>query len=389
MRDVIVVGAGPAGCSVAHDLAERGHEVAVYEKRQEIGAPKRCAEGFSSESIKRLDLNVPEDCKRNSIDGAKVYAPDKKNEVRIQFDENVGCVLERKLFDKWMAKRAASAGAKIRAKTRITDLLPENKGVKGIKNGEKFEEKAKMVVAADGIESLIAREAGIKGTPNAELIDSGYQYEMTNLDLKMKNKIFLYFGNEIAPRGYIWVFPKGENTANVGIGIIPGAEKSAKRYLDEFIEKNDWLNKGSILEVNSGAIPVGDLLEDMVAENSLAVGDAANQVNPIHGGGISEGIEGGQIAAKVIDEALQKKNTSKEFLTKYNDLWWERRGKKLKKVEKIREVMERLSDKDMNFLAQELTGKDLMNFSRGENLSKLKKSLLKRPGLMKLARNLM
>ncbi|MFB6217164.1 MAG: geranylgeranyl reductase family protein, partial [Candidatus Aenigmatarchaeota archaeon] len=297
-------------------------------------------------------------------------------------------ILERKQFDKWMAKRAARAGADVYSHTKITGLLENNKGVKGIRDGEEFEEESEMVVAADGVESLVAIEAGIKQPSNIKLVDSGFQYEMTDLDLEHPEKIVLYLGNDIAPRGYVWIFPKGDDTANVGIGILGDEEKTAKHYLDRFIEDRPELNKGSIIEVNSGGIPVGGFLDDMTEDNCLAVGDAANQVNPIHGGGMAESIKASRIAGDVITDAIEEGDTSKQNLQDYNERWWKERGKSLRKVEKVREVMENLSDDDLNFLAKELEGDDLTSLSHGNALKKLGRILLKRPSLVKLGRKL-
>lgn len=387
MKDAVVVGAGPAGCSVAKELAERGFDVVVFEKRQEIGAPKRCGEGLSSSAVEELGLDIPKKCRMQSIDGALVYSPS-TDKVTIDMDETVGWVLERKMFDKWMAERAAEAGAKVRAKGKVLDLLPDNRGVVVDIEGERKEVESEVVIAADGVESRIARKAGIKDSSDLGLVDSGYQYEMVNLELKDENKLELYFGEKVAPRGYLWVFPKGDNKANVGIGIGGDVEKTAKYYLDKFIHKNDRFEEASIVEVNSGMIPVGGLLKEMTADNFLAVGDAANQVNPIHGGGIREGIKAGKIASRILSRALDEGDTTKRNLQEYNEIWWKERGKKLKKVEKLREVLEDLDDEDLNYLAKKLEGDDLMAFSRGERLSKLGKMLLRRPKMVKSARKL-
>ena len=388
MKDVVVVGAGPAGCSVAKGLADEGYDVVVYEKRQEIGAPKRCGEGLSLSAMDELDLDIPDYCRMQSMNGALVFSPN-GDYVRIHSNETVGWIIERKMFDKWMAERAANAGAKVRAKSDVVDLLPDNRGVVVEVEGETKRVESRMVIAADGVESLIARKGGVRGSSQMHLVDSGYQYEMVNLDLKDKHKLELYFGDDVAPRGYVWVFPKGENKANVGIGISGDADKNAKHYLDKFIDSNDRFERASVVEVNSGLIPVGGFLDDMTAENLLAVGDAANQVNPIHGGGIREGIKAGVIASDVVTEALEKGDTTSENLQKYNKRWWKERGKDLKNVESLREVLEDLDDEDLNYLSRKLDGDDLMKFTQGKRLSKLGMLLLKRPKMIKSARKLM
>ncbi len=390
MRDVIVVGAGPGGTAAAKYLASKGYDVVIYEKRQEIGAPKRCGEGISFGGLERLGLELPKNCVRQVINSALVYAPDNSH-VEVSYGKDYGYVVERKMFDKWLAEEAVRKGAKVKAKTYIKEVLKEDGKVVGVRGehlGEEFEEKCKVLIAADGIESKISRMAGLNTTANPMLVDSGFQYEMTGIKISDPKKIHLYFGNDIAPRGYIWIFPKGEDVANVGIGIVGKSQKSAKEYLSEFVEKTEGLKDGSILEVNSGGIPIGGLMNKMTLDNFLAIGDAAHQVNPINGGGMYEAQFAARIAADVIDEGIQKGDTSEKQLDKYNKKWWEERGNKLKKVEKIREVSEKLSDEDFNFLAKELKGDNLIDFSRGQGLKGLGKILIKKPHLAKYVKGL-
>ncbi|MBN2095016.1 MAG: NAD(P)/FAD-dependent oxidoreductase [Candidatus Aenigmarchaeota archaeon] len=385
MADVIVVGGGPGGATVAKEIAKNGFSVALYEKRQEIGAPKRCAEGVALIDLKNLGLEVPQNCIRQGINGSVAYAPN-GNSIEMAFDEIGGYILERKVFDKWLCEEAARAGAKIQAKTDITEVIKENGkvcGVKGTFMGEPFEERCKVLVAADGIESRVSRMAGLDTTCSPLLTDSGVQFEMAGIKISDPNKLHLFFGTKVAPRGYVWIFPKGKDVANVGIGIIGRSDVPAIDYLKRFIEQNEGLKNGSILEVNAGGIPVGGLLKKMNLDNFLVVGDAAHQVSPIHGGGIVEAQYAGRIAGEVIIEALKKNDTSEESLESYNARWWAERGNDLKNMEKIRELLEVMSDCDLDFLADNLTPEHLLEISMGKGLGFLAKIVIKRPQLMK------
>ncbi len=389
--DVVVVGAGPGGSSTAKTLAEMGYSVLLLEKRQEIGAPKRCGEGLTMNTVAILG-EIPRNCIAQKIEGATLYSPD-GNHALVDLGAEGGYVVERKVFDKWLAYRASRAGATIRAHAEVTDVLREGSRITGVKaligGEEKKEIRARVVVAADGVESTIARKAGLDTTNKLVNVDSGYQYEMSNLKLETDRRIILYFGNEIAPRGYLWIFPKGHDVANVGIGTAM-CEKPAKHYLDSFIAGHpEIFGQASIIEANSGGIPVGGFLEDMVLDGFMVVGDAAHQVNPIHGGGMKEATIAGEMAAKVIDRAIKDNDLSAKKLSEYNRLWWKERGNKLKKVEKLRQVVEKLSDDDFNMLCGSLTSDIAIGLTRGGKMLSLAKILMKKPKLVKLARHLL
>jgi digeranylgeranylglycerophospholipid reductase len=390
--DVVVAGGGPGGSRTAMRLAEKGHSVLLLEKRQEIGSPKRCAEGLSMATIEAFG-KIPPSCIARKIIGAHVYSPDGSSVPVVFGERSTGHVVERKVFDKWLAFEASRAGAMVVAKSEVTDVLKDGDMVTGVKarihGGEEIGIRAKVVVAADGVESTVARKAGLDTLSKLVNVDSGFQYEMSNLKLAEKDKIALYFGNEIAPRGYIWIFPKGDDVANVGIGVAM-SDRSAKEYLDKFIEDNPGIfGEASIIEVNSGGIPVGGFLKDMVLDGFMVVGDAAHQVNPIHGGGLKEATLAGNMAAEVISKALKNGDVSKEALSEYNDIWWRERGAKLKKVQKLREVLEKLSDGELNMLANALSGDELVEFSRGNKLGALAKLMMRKPRLIALARHLL
>lgn len=388
--DVVVVGMGPGGSAAARVCAEKGLKVLGVEKRQEIGCPKRCGEGLSKNALKRMGLRFDSKWVCQVIKGATVYAPNGKY-IRIDYKGPEGWVIERKIFDKELAKQAARSGAKIIAKAEVIEIFREGKFLKVriVFEHEKFDVKTKILIASDGVESKIARMMGLDTTIKLIDVASAAQFEMANVKID-PNRIELYFGNEIAPGGYFWVFPKGKDSANVGIGVRkPFSKDIAYNYLKRFVESRPNLKKGSVIEVNSGGVPVGGLLENMVADNFMVVGDAAHQVNAIHGGGISEAYVGGKIAGEVAVKSVKKGDYSKKVLEEYNKKWWDLRGKKLKKIVKLRQVVESLSDEELNWLAEYLSGEDLIGLTHASGFKKLSFVLMKKPRLIPLARKLL
>ncbi len=387
MIDAIIIGAGPAGTMCAKRLAQNGFSVKIYEKRAEIGSPKRCGEGLS-EASQNFVGKIPDRCIAQHMKGARLYAPNGRYLDAILTEG--GFVLERKVFDKWLAEEAVKAGATIQANTFVSSLLKDDRGfysgVKGEFMGNTFEEKARIVICATGAESPIRNQAlGVFSKIN--LVDSCIQYEMTNVDM-VSDMIHIYLSSVLAPRGYVWVFPKGEHRANVGLGIVP-QDKKPGDYMQLFLKEHPEIAKGSILEVNAGCVPVGGMVKDMVTNGFVLCGEAANHVNPIHGGGIKEAVISGQMAADVIGECLKKNDVSKKALSKYNDAWWEERGNHLKRVEKLRETLEKLSDQDLNDLVDALKPEDIIEFARGAKLSVLAKVLMRKPRLISVAKHLL
>jgi digeranylgeranylglycerophospholipid reductase len=323
------------------------------------------------------------------IKGASVYAPNGKK-ISIKFEGPQGWVIERKMFDKYVAKIAAQAGARILTKTEVIDVCRKGKGmgVTLLSGGEMFETECSILVACDGVESRIPRMVGIDTTLPVSEIASCVQFEMSGISID-PNSIELYFGNEIAPGGYIWIFPKGNDSANVGIGVRkPFSKKPALKYLKDFINSRESLRKGSTIEMNSGGVPVGGFLKNMVDDNFMIVGDAAHQVNPIHGGGIAEAYVAGRIAADVITKSAKSGDFSKKTLAEYERRWWKERGESLKKILKLRMVVESLSDDDLNWLAEYIKGDDLIALARSSGFKRLAKLMMKKPKLIMFARKL-
>ncbi|RCV63049.1 digeranylgeranylglycerophospholipid reductase [Methanophagales archaeon] len=120
--DVVVVGAGPAGSVTAKTAAEHGLDVLLIERNQEIGVPVKCAEGVS----KDIEKFVVPDKKWVSavVKGANIYSPDgTKVAMAGNKMEDVGYVLERRIFDKFLACEAARAGADVRVKTEAYGII--------------------------------------------------------------------------------------------------------------------------------------------------------------------------------------------------------------------------------------------------------------------------
>ena len=349
--DVIVVGAGPAGSVTARFAAENGASVLMLERDREPGIPVRCAEGVSHEGIAPF-IEIDESWIAAKIDVACLHAPDGTNAK--MYNNGAGYILERRLFDKALCDVACRHGAELLTKADVIGLLWEKDKISGVKYryfGKIHEIRCDLVIGADGVESRVGRWAGIKTAVRLEDIDTCVQYTLSGLKVE-KGCVDFYFGNDIAPGGYIWIFPKSKNSANVGIGVAGhlSHKKGPQEYLNEFIEKTYPDVKKTYTVC--GGVTTSATLKEIVRDNILLVGDAARQVNPLTGGGIAQGMIAGSIAGKVAAEAVRTGKFDKKFLKKYRKEWDKRLGRTQKTMFKMKEKFMFMGDDRFNKIAK-------------------------------------
>jgi digeranylgeranylglycerophospholipid reductase len=355
--DIVVVGGGPGGSMAAKYCAEGGLKTIMIEKDAEIGAPLRCAEGVSKKWLTEVGIEPDPAWICADMVGAIIKSP---SGHKFQLDEShagseVGYVLERHLFDKHLAAMAAEAGADIMMRTGCTGIIKDKNGkligVKAKSMGEPIEIYAKCVVAADGFESQVARWAGMDVDMKLSDIVTCLQYRMTNIDIDAEYCEFVI--GSPAPGGYVWIFPKGKNIANVGLGVQGTKCKlgaDPKYYLDKFIAEDPRLNKGEVLEIVGGMVSTCPGLDETVADNLVLVGDAARIIDPITGGGICHACRTGMYAGKVLTECAKKNDFSKEALKPYDKMWRDRMEDKLYRNFMAKERLAQLDDKTIDEL---------------------------------------
>jgi digeranylgeranylglycerophospholipid reductase len=388
--DAVVVGSGPAGSVTARFAAESGAKVLMIERRSEIGVPVLCGEGIS----KNIDNCKVLEGRRwiaNNMDGARIFSPDgtKVTLAAEMAGNETGYVLYRDIFDQELARGAVRAGADIMLNTCTVDLIKENGKIKGVKAkhfDEKIDIRADVVVGADGVESKVGRWGGIKTTLKPKDLETCAQYTLTGIDVDRAYCDF-YLGKKIAPGGYVWVFPKGYDIANVGIGILASLSTPglATKLLDKFISSHPELKKGEPVRFLAGAVSVSEPYES-IRDNLLLVGDAARQVDPITGGGLMASIEAGKIAGDTIGKAVEKQKFDKEMLSTYEKAVEEAFYKKLKRNYMVKEIMLGFEDKTLNMLADSL--KDV-KFDEISTLGLIKTLVSKHPSLLVKLRPLM
>ena len=384
--DVVVVGGGPAGSTAARYAAMKGADVLMIEKRPEIGVPVRCGEGLNLGFLEEVKIPYDDSWVARKVKGARIFSPSGKF---ITLDasmagEEVGCNIYRDKFDKYLAKLAIRSGVDVMLKTSAIGVIKEEGFVRGVKAkrlGEPLEIRAKVVIGADGFESQVGRWAGIDTTVNPRDIVSCLQYHLVGIDCNADYNDF-YIGS-CAPGGYAWVFPKGEDRANVGLGVQLTRLKGSgevKIYLDKFVKNHPELSKGKVIEIVAGAVSTSQPLDRVVDNGIMLVGDAARVIDPLTGGGVAHACITGMYAGMVAAEAVEAGDYSSKFLQRYEDMWRKRLEEKLYRNWMAKETASKLSDETFDKIIDALSGYEMKKVTTRALLEAIKE---KYPEVMK------
>ena len=343
--DVIVAGAGPAGSLAARHIAESGFSVALLEKRQEVGTPVRCAEGVSEKWLLK-HTGVEEAWVEAEVKGAILRAPDGSKAV-MHYAEK-GFILDRARFDRDLAWKAAQSGAFLLTRAAVTKIDPyEEFFIIRTDHPVHREFKTSLLILADGIESGLAPQLGIRTSLAPSDIEMCLQYTLEGAPHE-EGFIEMAGGNEVAPGGYAWIFPKGGNRANVGLGLLGSRSRAgfnARFYLDRFVAQR--FPRASVIRTVAGAVSASEPLEEVCGEGFMIVGDAARLANPLTGAGIGNALESGALAGQTAVEALKKGTRSRESLEPYKHRLMRSIGHTTKKFYRIKEPFVKFADEDI------------------------------------------
>jgi len=336
--DVAIVGAGPAGSTVAKFLAEKGLKIALIDKSK-FPRDKPCAGGLPSRVLKRFPYINEKDLMESYSYGGFALSPSLKYKAMVrEKDPVVGMVL-RKKFDMGLVGLAVEKGVKLIDGKSVEDIkILEDKVKISLDDNTTIE--SKIIVGADGVWSVVAKKTGLMSSIRSYGICIFNEYELG------ENEIERLFGKERMCYlhlsfknifGYGWVFPKKQHV-NIGIGmIIPKkiTKEPKRNLLDVYKDYFNTLKEDKVLPENldigkccGGAIPFVPL-DKTYADRVILVGDAAGFINPLTGEGIYYAMTSGEIAAKVIIGSLEANDASENYLSQYQNLWKEDFGKDL------------------------------------------------------------
>jgi len=380
--DVIVVGAGTAGCLAAKTIAEKGLKVCLIEKKpsEEIGE-KVCGDALGEHHLKFLGLEKPTGGELEAkIDGIKIYSPDENTIFTIADKDFIGYLLNRRLFGQWLLKKATDEGAILKDNMNFRSPIIEKGAVSGIsvknmKNGRITEIHSKVVVDATGYFGMVRKQLPVEMGIDREIanqdVEACYR-EIRQLKQETENTRYceIYLNQKASPGGYIWIFPKGGARVNVGLGIcMRGNYPNPKEQLYNTAFKKAIFDDSLVLTAGSWFDPVRRPFDNMVSNGVMLVGDAASLVNPIHGGGIGPSMLSGYFAGQQIAEALGKGEPTKEALWGYNKRYIDTYGKKQGTLDIFKMFLLSCSDEDLNYGMNEklMTEDDVLKAGMGDD----------------------
>ncbi|MFX0146788.1 MAG: geranylgeranyl reductase family protein [Candidatus Hodarchaeota archaeon] len=388
--DLIIVGSGTGGTTAARFAAKSGLDVCLIDRKEKakIG-DKICGDAVGTDIFEFLKINPPKGTELSChIKGAKLYSPNLKKCIELMDPKQAGYIVNRQEFGQRLLNEALDHGiTQFLDNTMVLDLLYTKNSVSGVKvklkNGEKKELKSKIVIDASGFHSPLRKKI------NSELIEKSIsqsdiilcfreivKFSPKDQEVKDQEYISIILDQEKAPGGYIWYFPKNESSVNIGLGTFPEYKGKIKDYyrknvFEEFIKTSNY----EIISSGGGVVPVRRPIWSCADDGIMFIGDAASQVNPLHGGGIDPSMRAGFFAAETSLNAVEKEDFSINTLWEYNSKVMTSFGAEFAALDLLRMTLQVLNNNELNFGLEKdlLTGDEILEISStgGLNLNLL------------------
>ena len=389
MYDIVIVGGSVAGLYYAYRLIENfplNQKILLIEKKSSFGDNVRCAQGVSLKYFKKY-IPFHKRYVKNYIN--KIEIKSIKEVVSDFINYNEGVIIDRKKLE-FEFGEYVKENIDVWLDSYVFDVKREGNGfklsVKDLKTEEIKSIYTKFLVAADGAESKVFKSLGIRRSfPLKDLYITSYKLIKFKNKYSKKDVLEFYFGNEVAPGGYLWVFPQDDYIVNVGLGVsgeLVSPQKTSFDYLKVFFREYFPYKEGidyEVLEIKHAPLPTTSDPYPIVDDRVIGIGDSSNSVNPLTGAGIIEAFSMANIAVEETIKGFQKGDLSKGFFRTYQKRWKKLKGKYNPWFYKLREEIKTL---DSNKLHKYKLLIDSIPPEKRTFWNFLKKLLIKNPFLL-------
>lgn len=339
--DVVIAGAGTAGSVAAAGLANRGFKVALFDRmsKNNIGV-KICGDATSIDHFKRIQpitgIEPPKgDEILQYVKGAWLYSPDRQVKLELVEKGSTGIILDRFKMGMRVLDAAIDNGAELIDETMVKEPIVEKDQVTGVRYRGKdrniHDVSAKVVIDASGVGASLRKRLDPEKTymdlnlAPKDVCNCWRELRDVETEIESPEFIRLMFDQEICPGGYIWEFPRGSRSMNVGLGVMklnplnPNLKLNPHKQFDVFIDSKKEFYKDSNL-VHSGGwrVPLRRPQDNLVWNGFLLIGDAGTQVKATDGGGIGISVNAAAMATKAISNALETGDVSQKGLWDYS-----------------------------------------------------------------------
>ena len=375
--DVVVVGAGPVGSTIAYYLSNHDLDVALVDKKTKIGYPLQCA-GILSRHIFELN-DLPSQIVLNEVNGAFIHT--QNHILKVRKDTVQAYIIDRIAYDEFLLNRATKNGVKL-INQKVVDVDCEN----GITYFSNDQITSKIIVGCDGPNSVVSEKIGniqsnFQASQMLVEIDGENMNSFRNSSENVEEYVDTCLLDEILP-GFLWFIPLKNNLYRVGM-FSNHSFKEQNEILNNFLTENFEYD---VVEKYKGFIPIFNNKNMLVRDRVLLIGDAASQVKPTSGGGLMISFDACEMACRYIVECL--KNDDENILKGYEKEFRDKYLKEFSYQFKVQKTLNMLSDDDLDHLFYKLKKNDgerlISEYGDMDTQSKLVKEFIKRGLILKI-----
>jgi geranylgeranyl reductase family protein len=357
--DLVVIGAGTAGCLAAYTAAKKGlTNIAIIDrKKRALIGKKICGDGIGTKHLdflKKVGFDLSEEIIAHIPQNAHLISPDKEKDYTLPIKGQLA-IINRHQFGQELLENVINQGVKLLANTMFTGIeKKEDKMIIALSSAkEKHTINSSLVIDASGFNSRIRTNTNLFDH-YAKVRDDEQYYcyreicSIENLPKEFKEEIIFEFSYQITKGGYMWYFSRGGKELNMGTGIPKTWMNitSPKKIFSEAMETR--FTGITTLDSGGGFVPTRHPIPTHVNDNIILTGDAGVIVNPLHGGGLGASLASGYFAGKIAAEKVPKEDLTEQDLWEFNKLILERYGHRYSILDLYRILLQNIPDKELN-----------------------------------------